>query len=194
MFTTDNVAANALTWDYDYIVIEDAVFEREFYDNKDVLGHLKKLAGNGRISLCSYSDTVVCETPECFLGKYKWVTLPCNLQLTDNAEYPCNIQTQPFSQDFRRVEVHYSIDVNVAKTAKTIHIAQELKDAKGKVLDWRTRQIKPENYTAYGQWNRLEYVDFISDVKKGQKFNVYFWNPDKVVLQLRNGEATEKAR
>ena len=138
---------------------------------------------------------MVCKSPEAFLGKaYNWVNLPCSLQLNDNEEYPCNIQTQPFSKDFKRVEVHYTIDVNIAKTTQPIYIVQELKDANGNVLDWRNRKLQPTNYTAYNQWNRLEYVDFVSDVKAGQQYNVYFWNPDKVGLQLKDGTATERAR
>ena len=195
MNTTDSVAIKALTWDYDYIVIENVVLEREFYEAEAILSHLYKVADNGRISLCRYSDTVVCKSPEAFLGKaYNWVNLPCSLQLNDNEEYPCNIQTQPFSKDFKRVEVHYTIDVNIAKTTQPIYIVQELKDANGNVLDWRNRKLQPTNYTAYNQWNRLEYVDFVSDVKAGQQYNVYFWNPDKVGLQLKDGTATERAR
>ena len=69
MFTTDNVAKEALTWDYDYIVIENDIFEKEFDKNKEILSHLYKVADNGRISLCLYTDTIVNDSPRTFLQK-----------------------------------------------------------------------------------------------------------------------------
>ena len=60
------VVANALTFDFDYILIEDESFRREFDDALYILPRLKRLAGNGEISVCSLSDSVLHTTADHF--------------------------------------------------------------------------------------------------------------------------------
>ena len=60
------VVANALTFDFDYILIEDESFRREFDDALYIFPRLKRLAGNGEISVCSLSDSVLHTTADHF--------------------------------------------------------------------------------------------------------------------------------
>ena len=60
------VVAHALTFDYDYILVEDEVYRREFDEAPYILPHLRRLAGNGEISVCTLSDSILHETAEDF--------------------------------------------------------------------------------------------------------------------------------
>ena len=59
MWTDPEVVNHALTFDYDYILVEDEVYRREFEGSKYILSRLKRIAGDGEISLCELSDTVL---------------------------------------------------------------------------------------------------------------------------------------
>ena len=65
----ENIVNAALTWDFDYIVVEDNIYRDNFEERKEVLSRLSKVAGNGRISVCTLSDTVVCESADEFFAK-----------------------------------------------------------------------------------------------------------------------------
>ena len=65
----ENIVNAALTWDYDYIVIEDNIYMDKFEERKEVLSRLSKVADNGRISVCTLSDTIVCESSDVFFAK-----------------------------------------------------------------------------------------------------------------------------
>ena len=67
MWADPEVVAHALTFDYDYILVEDEVFRREFETSPlQVLPRLKRLAGNGEISVCTLSDSVLHPTADHF--------------------------------------------------------------------------------------------------------------------------------
>ena len=67
MWTIPDVVEHALTLDYDYIIVEDEVYRREFGEAPfDVLPRLKRLAGNGEISVCVLSDSVLHPTADHF--------------------------------------------------------------------------------------------------------------------------------
>ena len=67
MWTDPKVVAHALTFDYDYILVEDEVYRREFEEAPfQVLPRLKRLAGNGEISVCTLSDSVLHSTADHF--------------------------------------------------------------------------------------------------------------------------------
>gem|GEM_PF-3727825 len=65
----ENIVNAALTWDFDYIVIEDNIYRDNFEERKDVLGRLNRIADNGCISVCTLSDTIVCSSPEEFFAE-----------------------------------------------------------------------------------------------------------------------------
>lgn len=67
MWTNPEIIAHALTFNFDYILVEDDVYMREYENAPDVLSRLKRIAGNGEISICSLSDTNLHPTPEHFL-------------------------------------------------------------------------------------------------------------------------------
>lgn len=69
MWHKESIVNPALTWDFDYIVVENQVFRDTFEERKDVLGRLNRIADNGNISVCSLSDTIVCTSPEEFFAK-----------------------------------------------------------------------------------------------------------------------------
>lgn len=65
----ENIVNAALTWDFDYIIVEDNIYRDNFEERKEVLSRLSKVADNGRISVCTLSDTVVCESADEFFAK-----------------------------------------------------------------------------------------------------------------------------
>ena len=69
MWNDTAIVNHALTFDYDYILIEDEVYRREFDSAQYILPYLNRLAGNGELSLCSLSDTVLHTTADHFFKK-----------------------------------------------------------------------------------------------------------------------------
>ena len=66
MWTDPEVVNHALTLDYDYILVEDEVYRREFEGSKYILARLKRIAGDGEVSLCELSDSVLHPTADHF--------------------------------------------------------------------------------------------------------------------------------
>ncbi|MCR5189973.1 MAG: glycosyltransferase family 39 protein [Bacteroidales bacterium] len=66
MWTDTNVVNHALTFDYDYIIVEDEVYRREFEEAKSILSRLQRIAGNGELSICTLSDSTLHPTAEHF--------------------------------------------------------------------------------------------------------------------------------
>ena len=66
MWTDTNVVNHALTFDYDYILVEDEVYRREFQEANFILPRLQRLAGNGEISVCTLSDSALHPTADHF--------------------------------------------------------------------------------------------------------------------------------
>ena len=66
MWHKEKIVKPALTWDFDYIVVENQIFWDKFEERKDVLGRLNRIADNGKISVCTLSDTIVCHSPDEF--------------------------------------------------------------------------------------------------------------------------------
>jgi len=64
----DAIVESALTWDFEYIVIENQKYLENFDEHKDVLSRFSKVADNGRISVCTLSDTVVYTSTEDFFN------------------------------------------------------------------------------------------------------------------------------
>lgn len=58
MWTNPEIVNHALAFDFDYILVEDEVYRKEF-ENAPVLSRLQRLAGNGEISVCALSDSVL---------------------------------------------------------------------------------------------------------------------------------------
>lgn len=54
-----NVTEASAHWDIDYVVVENEIFAQYFDERPEILSRLKKIASNGRISLCTLSDTVI---------------------------------------------------------------------------------------------------------------------------------------
>lgn len=66
MVTDSDVVTHALTFDFDYILVEDEVYRREFEGSKYILSRLHRIAGDGEISLCELSDTAIHATADQF--------------------------------------------------------------------------------------------------------------------------------
>ena len=66
MWTNPELVVHALTFDYDYILVEDEVYRKEFEEAPYILPYLQRLAGNGEISVCTLSDSVLHLTAEDF--------------------------------------------------------------------------------------------------------------------------------
>lgn len=58
MFYDTNLVNNALRFDYDYIVVEDSVFQEQYCNWEYVFSHLKRIDGNGMISLYSFHESI----------------------------------------------------------------------------------------------------------------------------------------
>lgn len=50
------------TWDFDFIIIENYMINMYFDERKAFLGRLNRIADNGRISVCTLSDTIINHT------------------------------------------------------------------------------------------------------------------------------------
>ncbi len=60
---------NMLTWDYDYIVVQNDVFLTEIFSvYPEIISKITKIADNGKISVCKLSDKVQYQTITDFLG------------------------------------------------------------------------------------------------------------------------------
>jgi len=66
MWNNPSIVEHALTFDFDYILIEDASYRREFDEAKYILPYLKRLGGDGNISVCTLSDSLLHTTMEDF--------------------------------------------------------------------------------------------------------------------------------
>ncbi|MBR4912787.1 MAG: glycosyltransferase family 39 protein [Bacteroidales bacterium] len=66
MWNDTVVVAHALTFDYDYILVEDEVYRREFDAASYILPRLQRLAGDGELSVCTLSDSVLHPTADHF--------------------------------------------------------------------------------------------------------------------------------
>lgn len=69
MFYDDELLRQGLTWDYDYIVVQNQIFREKFEEKKEFLSRLVYIADNGNISICKYSDTVVNKSVNDFFEK-----------------------------------------------------------------------------------------------------------------------------
>ncbi len=61
-YDEDIIEAGLYTFDYDYIVIENDRYRKEFEYHNKYLNRLQRIADNGKIALCRHADTVVCQT------------------------------------------------------------------------------------------------------------------------------------
>ena len=59
---------SALTFPFDYVVVEDEIIRQEIENQQHFLGHLERLSSNGKLSLCHWCDSIVCTTAEEFLA------------------------------------------------------------------------------------------------------------------------------
>lgn len=66
MWTIPEIVEHALTFDYDYIIVEDEVYRKEFDEAPYILPRLRRLAGNGELSVCELSDTLLHPTADHF--------------------------------------------------------------------------------------------------------------------------------
>ena len=66
MWPRPQLVSWALTLDFDYVLVEDEIYRREFEEAPYILPYLRRLAGNGEISLCAVSDTFLHSTAEDF--------------------------------------------------------------------------------------------------------------------------------
>ena len=60
------VVRAALRWNFSYIVVENEIFRAHFEERKEVLCRLSRVADNGRIALCTLSDSCCNATAEDF--------------------------------------------------------------------------------------------------------------------------------
>ncbi len=66
MWTHKDLLDHAVKFDYDYIIVEDEVYRREFEEAVSILSRLQRIAGNGELSICTLSDSTLHTTAEHF--------------------------------------------------------------------------------------------------------------------------------
>ncbi len=66
MWPRPQLVSWALTLNFDYVLVEDEIYRREFENAPFILPYLQRLAGNGEVSLCAVSDTVLHHTADDF--------------------------------------------------------------------------------------------------------------------------------
>ena len=66
MWTHKDLLDHAVKFDYDYIIVEDEVYRREFEEAESILSRLQRIAGNGELSICTLSDSTLHTTAEHF--------------------------------------------------------------------------------------------------------------------------------
>ena len=66
MWNRPSVVNHALTFKYDYILVEDELYRNLFEEARYILPRLQRLAGNGEISVCVLADSVIHPTAEHF--------------------------------------------------------------------------------------------------------------------------------
>lgn len=50
----DELVNNSLSWNYEYIVVENKKFSEKFEKRKEIFSHFEKIGDNGRISVFKY--------------------------------------------------------------------------------------------------------------------------------------------
>lgn len=69
MYTSNKNIESSLTWDYDYIVLQNRYFVSDIHARyPEILTKLNKVADNGKISVCTLSDTINRQTMLGFLS------------------------------------------------------------------------------------------------------------------------------
>lgn len=62
---------SALTWDFDYIVFQNENFQTDVYDHyPEILTRLRKIANNGKISICTLAEEPIDQTLAEFVSYY----------------------------------------------------------------------------------------------------------------------------
>ena len=56
MTNDNNLLETALTWDFDYIVVENDKFKWHFKNNNILLSRLKRIGGNKHLSVCTANN------------------------------------------------------------------------------------------------------------------------------------------
>jgi hypothetical protein len=64
MYDKEEMIKTGLSFDYDYLVVENEILERKLKENKDFLSDLKYYSDNGNITIfmkkeCYYSQNIV---------------------------------------------------------------------------------------------------------------------------------------
>lgn len=66
MWCDQNIVDSTLNFKYDYISIEDQIFNNEFEFMYDVYSRFERIDGSDEVSLCKLHDTVFCKTADEF--------------------------------------------------------------------------------------------------------------------------------
>lgn len=69
MWNDSSVVAHALGFDFDYIIVEDEIYRREFDSAQYILPRLRRLGGDGELSLCEVGDSALHATADSFFAQ-----------------------------------------------------------------------------------------------------------------------------
>ena len=59
MMDDEDLLRTAYSWDFDYVVIENSKFQQYFKQHQELLSKLKKIGGNGKITVCTANNNWV---------------------------------------------------------------------------------------------------------------------------------------
>ena len=83
MWFEPDLIDSAMHFPFDYIVVEDCMVRQEFVNHQYLMGRLNRIAGNGRISLCTLCDSVIHPDANHFFAIDGYVSLVDGLFMLD---------------------------------------------------------------------------------------------------------------
>ena len=84
MWDSEELIENVLAFDYDYITVEDSIIAADYVRDSALFGRLQRVAGNGKISLCLLSDSIINRSSEEFFAGLNSVGFQSQQQTTQN--------------------------------------------------------------------------------------------------------------
>jgi hypothetical protein len=188
--TKDWEVIRALTWDFDYIILPNQYFLKEFYSlHPDLINRFNKIYDNGKFSICTLKE----EGTSTSLKEF--------FQLKDN-----NIVFQ-IKENFENNKTVFLTNSNyTSEYALSGHSSSEIKPNEEYALLFESNSIKGletyttklminSNFLVYDTLKRLEFIVNIQDKKGNHQFyetfhlqNIYKkskqWNSFELIYQL----------
>ena len=172
----------ALTWDFDYILIQDELFEKDIYNNyPDILSRLKKYAVGDGVSLYTLSQTFSTEeiTSNPFRGTTILTHLVVDSILPIKAEHTfSNSTTVNLNISEPEFTIHCNTHFDLSNAQQKLYWVIEIKDDKKNSILYKAFNLKPNANTLN------EEIKFVLppsvDNNSLISIKTYFWNKHNI--------------